>query len=142
MRGSYFCALAASRPRRLALVHFAVRGCKAQKFSRISDWPTAAAEYKLDSAAGLPYAEEAVKLNPSVPSAHYLLGLLYLDTDNYQKAIPELEKAQTAFPKDAKICFALGSAYARAGRKEDAKHARAAFVQLRKESESSSDVTH
>ena len=48
----------------------------------------AAAEYKLDSAAGLPYAEEAVKLNPLVPSAHYLLGLLYLDTDNYEKAIP------------------------------------------------------
>jgi tetratricopeptide (TPR) repeat protein len=102
----------------------------------------ASAEYKLDSAAGVPYAEEAVKLNPNVPSAHYLLGLLYLDTDNYQKAIQELEKAQKALPKDAKICFALGSAYARAGRKEDAARARAAFAQLNKESESSSDVTH
>jgi tetratricopeptide (TPR) repeat protein len=102
----------------------------------------ASAEYKLDSAAGVPYAEEAVKLNPNVPSAHYLLGLLYLDTDNYQKAIRELEKAQKALPKDAKICFALGSAYARAGRKEDAARARATFVQLTKESESSSDVRH
>lgn len=102
----------------------------------------AAAEYKLDSAAGLPYAEEAVKLNPLVPSAHYLLGLLYLDTDNYQKAIHELETARRALPKDAKICFALGSAYARAGRKEDAARARAAFALLSKESESSSDVRH
>jgi len=102
----------------------------------------AAAEYKLDSAAGVPYAEEAVKLNPDVPSAHYLLGLLYLDTDNYRKAIPELETARRAFPKDAKICFALGSAYARAGRKEDAARARAAFAELNKQSESSSEVRH
>ena len=102
----------------------------------------AAAEYKLDSAAGLPYAEEAVKLNPHVPSAHYLLGLLYLDTDDFEKAIPELEKAQQALPKDAKIWFALGSAYARAGRKEDAARARAAFAQLNKESQNSSEVRH
>jgi tetratricopeptide (TPR) repeat protein len=102
----------------------------------------AAAEYKLDSAAALPYAEEAVKLNPLVPSAHYLLGLLYLDTDNYEKAIPELETARRALPKDAKICFALGSAYARAGRKEDAARARAAFAQLNKESETSSEFRH
>jgi len=102
----------------------------------------AAAEYKLDSAAGLPYAEEAVKLNPLVPSAHYLLGLLYLDTDNYRKAIHELEIARRALPQDAKICFALGSAYARAGRKEDAARARAAFAQLNKELESSSEVKH
>jgi len=102
----------------------------------------AAAEYKLDSAAGLPYAEEAVKLNPMVPSAHYLLGLLYLDTDNYGKAIRELETARRAFPKDAKICFALGSAYARAGRKEDAARARAAFAELNKQSASSADARH
>jgi len=102
----------------------------------------AAAEYKLDSAAGVPYAEEAVKLNPNVPSAHYLLGLLYLDTDNYPKAIQELEIARKAFPRDAKICFALGSAYARAGRKEDAARARAAFAQLNRESEGSSEVRH
>ena len=92
----------------------------------------AAAEYKLDSAAGLPYAEEVVKLNPNIPSAHYLLGLLYLDTDNYQKAIRELEIAQKDLPKDTKLCFALGSAYARAGRTQDAARARALFERLSK----------
>jgi len=100
----------------------------------------AAGEYKLDSAAGLPYAEEAVKLNPLVPSAHYLLGLLYLDTDNYKKAIPELEIAQKVLPKNAKIYFALGSAYARAGRKEDAARARAAFAKLNRQLQSSSEA--
>jgi predicted Zn-dependent protease len=102
----------------------------------------AAAEYKLDSAIGVPYAEDAVKLNPDVPSAHYLLGLLYLDTDNYRKAVPELEIARRALPNDAKICFALGSAYARAGRKEDAARARAAFLALSKHSASNPEFTH
>jgi len=65
-----------------------------------------------------------------------------VDTDNYRKAIHELEIARRALPQDAKICFALGSAYARAGRKEDAARTRAAFAQLNKELESSSEVKH
>jgi len=56
-----------------------------------------------------------------------------LDVDQYQKAIAELEIAQKAFPQEAKIYFALGSAYARAGRKEDAAKARAEFARLDKE---------
>jgi len=90
----------------------------------------AAVLYKVDSNAALAYAEEAVKLNPRLPFAHYLLGLLYLDTDYYLKAIPELEIAQKAFPKEAKVYFALGSAYSRAGRTQDAERARAAFTRL------------
>jgi tetratricopeptide (TPR) repeat protein len=98
--------------------------------SVISRLEIAAAKYKLDSAAAIPYAEEAVRLNPHLPFAHYLLGLLYLDTDAYLKAIPELEIAQKAFPKEPKIYFALGSAYSRAGRKADAEKARAIFLRL------------
>jgi tetratricopeptide (TPR) repeat protein len=90
----------------------------------------AAAEYKTDSAAGLPYAREAVKLDPALPFGHYLLGLLYLDTDDYTQAIPELEIARKAFPNEPKIYFALGSAYSRAGRKQDAEQARAEFQKL------------
>ncbi|MGB7848632.1 MAG: tetratricopeptide repeat protein, partial [Candidatus Acidiferrum sp.] len=101
-----------------------------------------AAEYKLDSAAGLPYAEEAVKLSPQLPFAHYLLGLLYMDTDNYQKAIPELEIAEKSFRKDAKVYFALGSAYSRAGRKQDAERARAVFQRLSKESAEESKASY
>lgn len=97
----------------------------------------AAAEYKTDSQAGLPYAQEAVKLNPTLPFAHYLLGLLYLDTDDYRKAIPELEAAQEAFPKDPQIYFALGSAYSRAGRNQDAARARAAFQKITAEKSAS-----
>ena len=90
----------------------------------------AATLYKVDSAAALPYAQEAVKLDPHSAFAHYLLGLLLMDTDDYLKAIPDLEIAAKAFPHDAKVFFALGSAYSRAGRKEDAARARATFQRL------------
>ncbi|MBZ5655082.1 MAG: tetratricopeptide repeat protein [Acidobacteriia bacterium] len=93
----------------------------------------AAAQYKEDSAAGIPYAEEAVKLAPQMGFAHYLLGLLLLDTNDYERALPELEIAQKAFPREAKLYMALGSAYSRAGRKQEAARARAMFERLTKE---------
>ena len=96
----------------------------------------ASAKYRIDSAGGLPYAEEAVKLEPNLPLGHYLLGLLLLDTDDFQRAIPELEIAQRAFPDQPKVYFALASAYSRAGRREDAARARQKFVELNKQQES------
>lgn len=90
----------------------------------------ASAKYRIDSAGGLPYAEEAVKLEPNLPLGHYLLGLLLLDTDNYARAIPELEIAQKAFPGQPKVHLALASAYSRAGRQDDAARARQKAVQL------------
>jgi len=89
-----------------------------------------AAEYKVDSAAGVPYAEEAVRLAPEQPYAHYLLGLLSLDTGEFSRAIAELEVARKAFPNEARIELALGSAYAHVGRTEDAARARAEFQRL------------
>lgn len=90
----------------------------------------AAAEYKQDSAAGIPFAEEAVKIAPEQPFAHLLLGLLRLDVDDYQGAIPELEAAKKGLPREPKIYAALGSAYSRAGRREDAVKARTTFARL------------
>jgi len=91
----------------------------------ISRLQIAAAMFKTDSAAGVAYAQQAVKLEPQQPFAHFLLGLLLLDTDNFQQAIPELENARTAFPREARIYLALGTAYSRAGRISDAERARA-----------------
>jgi tetratricopeptide (TPR) repeat protein len=97
----------------------------------------AAADYKVDSQAGIPYAEAAIKISPSLPLGHYLLGLLLLDTGDYQRAIPELERARTSYPNEAKLYFALGSAYAMAGRKDDAARARATFQRLNQEKQKS-----
>ena len=99
----------------------------------VSRLQIAAAMYKTNSAGGVPYAEQAVKLAPQQPFAHYLLGMLLLDVDDYQKAIPELEIAQKAFPRESKIYLALGSAYSRAGRKQEAAQARATFSRLKEE---------
>jgi Flp pilus assembly protein TadD len=90
----------------------------------------AATMFKVDSAAGLPYAQEAVKLAPRQPFGHFLLGLLLLDTGDYRGAIPELETARAAFPQEARLYFALGSAYSQAGRTADAARARATFQRL------------
>jgi tetratricopeptide (TPR) repeat protein len=99
----------------------------------------AAANYKTDSAAGLPYAHDAVRLNPRLPFAHYLLGLLLLDTDNYQKAIPELEVAKKSLPRESKLYFALGSAYSRAGREQEARQARQTFTRLQQAEQARGD---
>ena len=99
----------------------------------VSRLQIAAAMYKTDSAGGVPYAEEAVRLAPQQPFGHYLLGMLLLDVDDYQKAIPELEIAQKAFPRESKIYLAMGSAYSRAGRKQEAAQARATFTRMKEE---------
>jgi len=90
----------------------------------------AAAEYKVDSQAGIPYAEAALKIDPKAALGHYLLGLLLLDTGDYKRAIPELEAARASLPNEARLYFALGSAYAMAGRQQDAARARATFQRL------------
>ena len=97
----------------------------------------AASEYKRDSAAGIPYAEQAVQLAPAQPFGHYLLGLLRLDVDDYLNAIPELEIAQKGLPHEPKIYAALGTAYSRAGQKQAAAQARATFARLMEEEKKS-----
>jgi len=90
----------------------------------------AATEYKVDSAAGVGYAQQAVTIAPGSPLPHYLLGLLLLDTGDYQGSIPHLEIAKKAFPQESKIYWSLGVAYAHVGRPKDAAEARAAFARI------------
>ena len=90
----------------------------------------AAAYHRVDSSAGIPFAQEVVRLEPAYPFGHYLLGLLYLDTRDIDRSIEQLETAARMVPREAQFQFALGNAYARAGRKADAARARAAFRRL------------
>jgi len=99
----------------------------------------AAVRYTLDSADGVKYAEQAVKLDPKRPFGHYLLGLLYLDTRNFSGAISELEIAKHTYVNFPEIYFALGNAYARAGRKAEAARARATFTRLNAQRKKQSD---
>ncbi|HEV2763008.1 MAG TPA: tetratricopeptide repeat protein, partial [Pyrinomonadaceae bacterium] len=85
-----------------------------------------------EPAAGLPFAEEAVKLSRSAPMAHYLLGRLLFDTGENARAIEQLETAQRLAPEEPKVHFALSRAYAKANRKADAARARETFLRLNK----------
>lgn len=98
----------------------------------------AAARYRLDSADGIKYAKEAVALAPQEPFGHYLLGLLYLDTGDFSGAISELEISKCRYVKVPDLYFALGNAYARAGRKQEAARARATFKRLSAQSKKDS----
>jgi len=91
-----------------------------------------------DPNGGLRYAEEAVRLNPHIPTGHYLLGLLLLRTDQTARTIQELEIARKLMPDDARVYYALSRAYARANRKKDAEEARAVFQRLKGQSEQTS----
>jgi predicted Zn-dependent protease len=91
---------------------------------------TSAQDPASESALGLRYAQEALKLAPELPEAHYLVGVLQLDAGEPLRAIAELESAQRAEPEEAKVYFALSRAYAKVNRKEDAARARATFARL------------
>jgi hypothetical protein len=93
----------------------------------------AAIKAQTDPAAALQYAEAAVKLNPRIPLGHYLLGSLLLHTPQTARAIAELETAERSVRDDPGVYYALGRAYARAGRPENAARARATFKRLTEE---------
>jgi Flp pilus assembly protein TadD len=83
-----------------------------------------------EPARALTYAEQAVQLNPRVPLGHFLLGSLLLETPDTARAIAELELAERSVKEDPRVYYALGRAYARAGRTADAERARATFRSL------------
>lgn len=99
----------------------------------------AAAEYKVDSVIGLKYAEEVIQLDPKLSLGHYLCGLLLLDTGAYERAVPELEIAQKAFPHEGRIDLALATAYAHTGRPQDAARARAEFSRKQQTEQAASE---
>jgi predicted Zn-dependent protease len=99
----------------------------------------AAVLYQTDSAEGVKYAKHAVQLDPQRPFGHYLLGLLYADVKNVSGAIYELEIAKRSYTNLPEVYFALGNAYARAGRKAAAARARATFRRLNAQRKNKSD---
>jgi tetratricopeptide (TPR) repeat protein len=86
-----------------------------------------------DPARALPFAEDAVKLNSQIPLGHYILGTLLLHTDQIDRAIAELETAERSVKDDPGVYYALGRAYARVGRTQDAARVRAVFKRLTEE---------
>ena len=63
--------------------------------------------------------------------AHSVLGRLLVETGELQPGIQELERAENLAPESPQPRIALASAYAKAGRKEDAARERREFLRLK-----------
>ena len=97
-----------------------------------------AAEYlkRGDYATALPYSEKAVEVSPRYFAAHAILGQVLAEGDlDVTRGIRELETAVRLAPWQPQVHFALGAAYAKAGRKEDAAKEREEFLRLRGQNE-------
>src|SRR5581483_817126 len=86
-----------------------------------------------DAAAGVPYAQKAVQYAPGSFPGHNALGRLLVETNDLKGGIEQLEIATRLDPESPQNHIALATAYAKAGRTEDAKRERQLFLDLRKE---------
>ena len=97
---------------------------------------TIANEYiqRKDFQAALPYAQKAAELEPESFPALTVLGRVLAEGDlDAQRGIHELEEARKLAPGSPQVRIALATAYAKAGRKEDAARERQEFLKLRRE---------
>jgi tetratricopeptide (TPR) repeat protein len=78
----------------------------------------------------VPFAREAVKLDPASFTAHYALGRALVGASELAEGTQELEKARELAPDSPETRVALASAYAKAGRSEEAARERAEFQKL------------
>jgi tetratricopeptide (TPR) repeat protein len=85
-----------------------------------------------DHEAALPFAEEAVKLDPRSFAGRNALGRALLEKGDLARGTAELEAGAKLAPDSAEMQFALARAYSRSGRKEEAEKARAEFVRLQR----------
>ena len=84
-----------------------------------------------DAAAALPYAQRAVEIDPQSFVAHNAMGRVLVDAGDLEQGIKELELSRQEAPGSPQTRIALASAYAKAGRKEDAARERAEFLKLK-----------
>src|SRR5438445_3185101 len=97
-----------------------------------------AAEYlkRGEYQTALPYAERAVEASPNYFAAHAILGQVLAEGDlDVPRGTHELETAVRLAPWQPQVHFALGTAYAKAGRKPAAAKGRTEFLRLRGQSE-------
>ena len=97
-----------------------------------------AAEYlkRGEYQTALPYAKRAVEASPKHFAAHAILGQVLAEGDlDVPGGTRELETAVRLAPWQPQVHFALGTAYAKAGRKTDAAKEREEFLRLRGQNE-------
>lgn len=83
-----------------------------------------------DAQAALPWAQKAVDSAPNAFAPRKSLGQALLETGDVEGAIRELEIGIKLAPESPGLHFTIARAYQRAGRAEDAEHARNEFTRL------------
>jgi len=81
-------------------------------------------------AEGLPYAEAATRLAPTLFTTRNCYGRLLLATGALERAVQEIEAARALEPGSAPVRFALLQAYQRSGRAADAEREGRAFQEI------------
>jgi protein O-GlcNAc transferase len=84
--------------------------------------------------------QTALKLNRSLPDAHYLLGDLALRRGNPEGALQHLEQAVKLDPESSKIHFALFRTYRRLARTKEAAREEGVFQRLKAKEEAAPAV--
>jgi tetratricopeptide (TPR) repeat protein len=83
--------------------------------------------------------QSAIALENTMADAHFQLGNLYADQHEYERSIPEYEKAVGLSPKLADAHYRLGTDYMRMGQKDKAQAEFAVYQKLRSEHMAESD---
>jgi tetratricopeptide (TPR) repeat protein len=78
----------------------------------------------------LPYAQNAVAKDASLPAAQLVLGRSLLETGDVKGGMDHLEKALQLEPDNIETHLALAKAYSKSGRKEDARRERMLCLRL------------
>ena len=86
-----------------------------------------------DYEQALPFAQKAADAAPDFFVTHNALGRVLLEVGKINEAIRELETGVKQAPDSPEMRFALARAYAKAGRREDARREREMFLQLDKQ---------
>jgi Flp pilus assembly protein TadD len=84
-----------------------------------------------EPAEARPFARQAVALEPGSFVAHNAAGQALLDSGDLKGGIVEFEKARSLAPDSPETHLKLASAYAQAGRDQDAAREREIFAKLR-----------
>src|SRR6267378_5019549 len=84
----------------------------------------------LQPVEAVPWAEQAVTLDPKNARAHFALGKALLASEHIPESARELEIAKQLAPESAPVRAALASAYRKLGRMQEAKHESEVFLSL------------
>ena len=76
-------------------------------------------------------ASHALKIEPTNPDTHHVLGRALLAAGQAKQGAHELESAEHLAPESSSIHFHLAAAYRELGRKEDAQREMAAYVSIK-----------